>query len=135
MSYGQAKVTPFRLEFYDGGLEKLQQKKTIPFRLKGKHRDLLKESLDEMVRAGVGSHDPEDCLHASPCSFAKRARSSKLRLCYASVDLNKYTKTIDYPLPIMEDIIERMKGKRYFTLLDGSCRSLSKFCEGLLIHS
>ena len=51
-------------------------------------------------------------------SLQKRARSTKLRLCYASVELNKHTKTIDYPLPIMEDIIESMKGKKYFTLLD-----------------
>ena len=71
-----------------------------------------------MEKAGVGVNNPSELFHASPCFFAKRPRKPKLRLCYACVDLNKVTMDLVHPLPLMSDVIEQLKGKKYFTLID-----------------
>ena len=118
ITLGQANVNPFQMELYEGGELRLAKKKPRAFPLKGPHRLLLEKCLKEMEAAGVGDLNPPDLLHASPCFFAKRPRSDKLRLCYASVELNKETKDLVHPLPIMTDIIDTMQGKEYFTLLD-----------------
>jgi len=115
---GKAKVDPFDVELIPDGYNKLSKKRPRAYSLKGDYRDLLKKNLEEMQAAGVGQIDPPDLIHASPCFFAKRPRSTKLRLCYACTDLNEVTVDLVFPLPRMEDILDKLKGKRFFTILD-----------------
>ena len=71
-----------------------------------------------MVHARVGVNDPMDVIHASPCFFVKRPRSTKLRLCFSCQELNAVTVDMHPAIPRMEDIIEKLRGKKYFSLLD-----------------
>ena len=77
----------------------------------------LNDGLLEMERAGVSNMNWEDVVFASPCFFVNQKRSNKKRLCVA-YDLNKVTQDDIYPLPLMEVVLEQLKGKKYFSVID-----------------
>jgi hypothetical protein len=116
--YGDSLLAPFDIELTDGGEEYLSKRRPRAYALKGEGRELMKKSMEEMAASGVGILNPNYLLHASPAFFVKKARSTKLRLCYGCVDLNKVSKDYIYPLPLMTDILDKLLGKKYFTLLD-----------------
>lgn len=47
-----------------------------------------------------------------------RKRDGKMRLCIDYRELNKITAKDNYPLPVIEDQIDSLRSKRYFSLLD-----------------
>jgi len=110
----------FDIEFYEGGEEKLSKIKKKVYPLKGPQKDLLKETIPEMEKMGLGTSKPlpGDVLYTNPVFYTKKARTDKLRLCVDTTDLNKYTKDIEYPIPIIDEIIVALKGKKYFSIID-----------------
>ncbi len=75
----------------------------------------LDKFLDEHIKKGylVPSKSPM----ASPVFFIKK-KDGKLRLVQDYRRLNKITIKNHYPLPLAADIINRLKGARYFTKFD-----------------
>jgi hypothetical protein len=71
-----------------------------------------------MLDTGVGISNPNNISVAFPAFLAKRPRCDKLRLCVDFRKLNEVTKDIIYPLPRIYDIIENMKDKSYFSIID-----------------
>ena len=55
---GQATVDPMDIVLRPGGYERLQKKRSKPYRTKGPIRDLFLQSLKEMEEAGVGLNNP-----------------------------------------------------------------------------
>src|SRR5271169_6380988 len=88
----------------------------------------LKENMDKgYIRA---SQSPM----ASPFFFVKK-KDGKLRPCQDYRYLNDWTIKNAYPLPLISDIMDKLKGSKYFTKLDVTIFSLLTFlpfiCERL----
>ena len=71
----------------------------------------LKENLEK------GYIQPSQSPMASPF-FASKKEEGKLRPCQDYRYLNDWTIKNAYPLPLISEIIDKLKGARYFTKLD-----------------
>ena len=72
----------------------------------------IKDLLDHgFIRA---AHSP----YGAPVLFAKKAGDTKRRLCVDYRDLNRITVKDRYPLPRVDELIDRLFGAKYFTKLD-----------------
>jgi hypothetical protein len=67
---------------------------------------------------------------AAPIIFVKKAGDVRLRMCCDYRGLNKITEKDRYPLPYIEDLLDRLHGSAYFTKLD-----LAAGYHQLRIHS
>ena len=74
-------------------------------------RDYLKENLEK------GFIVPSKSPAASPILF-QRKKDGSLRLCVDYRKLNEITQKNRYPLPLIPEIIERLRGAKIFTKLD-----------------
>lgn len=117
---GQAKVEPFDITLKDGGLDRLSTKFTKSYPVKGELREKLRQTLDEMEEAGVGRPAPPKFAapFAFPGFFAKRPRSTKLRLCVNFSGLNEETVPEAYPMPTIQEIHEQLGGKKIISVMD-----------------
>lgn len=86
------------------------------YRLSQQDMDELKEHLKDLLDHGFirVSHSPYGC----PILFAKKPGDTKRRLCFDYRDLNKITIKDKYPLPRIDELIDRLYGAKYFTKLD-----------------
>ena len=116
--FGKAKVEPFDIELIKGGEEYLSKHRPKPFPVRGEMFRKLKTALSEMEEASVGTLDALDVIYASPCFFVKQKRKSKLRLCVAFNDLNKMTVDFIYPLPLIDNVLDQLRGHKYFAIID-----------------
>jgi hypothetical protein len=61
---------------------------------------------------------PSNSQFCSPVLFARKPGSTQLRLCIDFRGLNKITKRSGYPLPLIDNILDTLKGATCFTKLD-----------------
>ena len=119
IKFGKSKIEPFNIELERDGLKQLGKKRLQPFLLKGENRELLKRSIEALEEDEAGIENPsKGTIHASPCFFTLRRRSDKKRLCVAFNNLNEVTLNQIYSMPNIEEIINRMRGKLYFSIID-----------------
>lgn len=78
--------------------------------------DELRVHLKELVE--LGHIRPSSSPYGSPVLFAKKAGEVKRRLCIDYRDLNSKTIKNRYPIPKIEELIDRLQGARYITKLD-----------------
>lgn len=85
-------------------------------RLSPQDMDELKLHLKDLLDHGFirESHSP----YGAPILFAKKAGEVKRRLCIDYRDLNKITIKDRYPLPRIDELLDRLHGAKYFTKLD-----------------
>ena len=79
----------------------------------------LKRQLDEHMRTGRISHSTSP-FGASVC-FAKK-KDGGLRMCVDFRQLNKITESDKYPLPRIDELLDRMANARVFSKFDQNCR-------------
>lgn len=86
-----------------------------PRRLPYPHKIELKNILDDLLKKGIirESNSP----YVSPIVLVQK-KNKELRLCVDFRELNKITLRDNYPLPLIEDHLDRLREKRYFTTLD-----------------
>ena len=72
----------------------------------------LKENLEK------GYIQPLKSPMASPFFFVSKKDAGKLQPCQDYQYLNEWTIKNAYPLPLISEIIDKLKGARYFTKLD-----------------
>ena len=60
---------------------------------------------------------PSNSEYASPIVLTRK-KSGDLRLCIEYRALNKITLRDNYPLPLIDDQLDALEGKKYFSLLD-----------------
>jgi len=72
----------------------------------------LKENLEK------GYIRPSQSPMASPFFFVNKKEAGKLRPCQDYRYLNNWTIKNAYPLPLISEIIDKLKGAKYFTKLD-----------------
>lgn len=85
-------------------------------RLSPQDMDELKVHLKDLLDHGFirESHSP----YGAPILFAKKAGDTKRRLCIDYRDLNRITIKDRYPLPRVDELIDRLFGAKWFTKLD-----------------
>lgn len=71
-----------------------------------------------MERQGITAKviEPTDWLNA--LVVVEKPLNGALRICLNLRDLNKVIKRPHYPLPTLDDVISRLSGARYFSVLD-----------------
>ncbi|XP_011874435.1 PREDICTED: uncharacterized protein LOC105565665, partial [Vollenhovia emeryi] len=83
----------------------------LSFYEKGK----LREILDELIAKGIIRESTSE--YASPIVLTKK-KNGETRMCVDFRALNKITTRDHFPLPLIEDQLDLLEGKRYFTTLD-----------------
>ncbi|XP_055910752.1 uncharacterized protein LOC129945117 [Eupeodes corollae] len=94
--------------------------KDIPFhcpprRLPYSHKIELEKILKDLLSKGIIRES--NSQYASPIVLVEK-KNKEFRLCIDYRELNKITLRDNYPLPLIEDNIDRLKNKKYYTTLD-----------------
>ena len=86
-----------------------------PYRLPHAYRDLVEKEIKEMLVAGV--IEPSSSEWASPIVLVGK-KDGTLRLCIDYRRLNSGSLTDAYPMPRIDDLIDRLGKARYISTLD-----------------
>ena len=89
-----------------------------PFRYSASEKEILQKEINMMLELGVIEHSQ------SPWGFPAILLPKKdggIRVCIDYRDLNTITKTDAYPLPRIDEMLDRLHGAQYFSKLD--CKS------------
>lgn len=86
-----------------------------PYRLAETEKQSLREMIDELLKSGTIRRS--ESSYSSPVVLVPKPTGEK-RLCVDYRALNKITIIESYPLPLIEDLINRLVGFKYFTCLD-----------------
>ena len=89
--------------------------KLRPYRIPLNNQPLVHKAVDEMLEAGIIR--PSHSQYSFPVVIVDKKDGSK-RFCIDFRALNKVTKIISWPLPLIDDVLSLLKGARYFTSLD-----------------
>ena len=107
---GRTQLTDHRINV--GTANPVRQK---PYRLPHAYRDVVKKELLEMERNGI--IEPSTSEWASPIVLVPK-KDGSLRLCVDYRRLNSVSETDAYPMPRIDDMIDRLGGARYLSTLD-----------------
>src|SRR6184192_1211767 len=77
--------------------------------------DAMRAELDRLIKAG--SIEPSTSPYGAPVIFVKK-KDGKLRMCIDYRALNKITKKNRFPIPLIDDLIDRLQGAQVFTKID-----------------
>ena len=75
----------------------------------------LKEYLDDML--GKGFIRPSNSLAGAPIIFVKK-KDGSLRLCVDYRGLNRITRKNRYPIPLVGNLIDQLRGAKVYTKID-----------------
>lgn len=96
-------------------IEKTKPFSCSPRRLSYSEKEKLQQMLDEYLRDGI--IQPSSSEFASPIVLVKK-KTGDLRMCIDFRKLNKIMVKDNYPLPLIDDLLDRLVGKSVFTKLD-----------------
>lgn len=85
------------------------------YRHSNKENDELKRLLEEYLEHGWIRHSTSP--YGSPVLFVRK-KDGTLRMCVDYRGLNKVTIRNSYPLPLMDELLDRLHGARFFSKLD-----------------
>lgn len=86
-----------------------------PYRLSYKENEIVQEKVNDLLSAGIVRES--ESVYASPVILVKK-KGGDYRLCIDYRALNARTVKDRFPLPHIDDQINRLSGKVYFTVLD-----------------
>ena len=86
-----------------------------PYQLAHAYRDAIKKELDEMQKCGI--IEPSSSEWASPMVIVKK-KDGTIRLCVDYRRVNSLSAADAYPLPRIDDIIDRIGTAKYITTID-----------------
>ena len=84
-------------------------------RLSGSELEELKKQLAELIRAGF--IQPSKSPFGAPILFVKK-KDGTMRMCVDYRALNNITVKNSYPLPLVDELFDRLQGARFFSKLD-----------------
>jgi hypothetical protein len=85
------------------------------YRMSPLELDAMRAELDRLIKAG--SIEPSTSPYGAPVIFVKK-KDGKLRMCIDYRALNKITKKNRFPIPLIDDLIDRLQGASIFTKID-----------------
>lgn len=86
-----------------------------PYRLSYEERKIVRQIIDDLLRNDI--IEPTTSPYASPVLLVKK-KTGDMRMCVDYRKLNAVTVKDKYPLPRMEDQLDRLSGSDCFTTLD-----------------
>lgn len=86
-----------------------------PYRTAHNDRQVIRDMVDELLENGIIRESSSP--YASPALLVNKKNGEK-RLCIDYRALNKITIKDKYPMPRIEDLIDRLQGCKFFTSLD-----------------
>ena len=86
-----------------------------PYRLSPKEQDELQAQINDL--SAQGHIRPSKSPYAAPILFVPK-KDGRWRMCIDYCELNKQTIRDRYPLPIIDDLLDRLGKARHFTTLD-----------------
>lgn len=86
-----------------------------PRRLAFAEKETLQKILDDLLERNVIRHS--NSPYASPVVLAKK-KDGSIRLCVDYCELNKITIRDNFPTELIDNNIDRLRDKKYFTVLD-----------------
>ncbi|KAL4123256.1 hypothetical protein QTP88_015463 [Uroleucon formosanum] len=78
-------------------------------------RERLKTIIDDLLKGGIIR--PSRSPYSSPIVLVRK-KTGDLSLCVDYRELNKITVKDNFPAPLIDDQIDKLKNKKYFSLLD-----------------
>lgn len=86
-----------------------------PYRLAIAERPTVRNKVEQLLASGVIQESNSD--YASPIILVPK-KNGEVRLCVDYRALNRITVKDRYPLPVIDDLLDRLAGTKYFTTLD-----------------
>ncbi|KZS06388.1 Uncharacterized protein APZ42_030171 [Daphnia magna] len=86
-----------------------------PHRMSVRERVVVRELVDDMLERGI--IEPSFSPWSSPVVLVRK-KTGEVRFCVDYRRLNEVTKKDVYPLPRIDDILDRLGGAKYFSQLD-----------------
>ena len=83
-------------------------------------KDIVKEEFQKLLDAGF-IYPIFDSEWASPLVLVPK-KNGKRRICVDYRELNKATKKDHFPLPFIDQVLDGLAGKKFFSFLDGFSR-------------
>ena len=87
-----------------------------PYRIPWAQRDAVKRELEMMEHHGIIEESVSEW--AQPVVIVPKKDSQEVRICVDFREVNKLAKVVPYPLPRVEDLIDKMAGAKYITTMD-----------------
>jgi hypothetical protein len=87
-----------------------------PRRVSPQNRKIIKETIDALLEAGIIS--PSRSPWASPVLLVPKKGTTQMRMCIDYRKLNEVTKKEIYAFPRIDDVLDSLGGKMWFTTLD-----------------
>ena len=81
-------------------------------------KDFVKEELQKLLNVGF-IYPISDNKWVSPLVVVPKKVTGKWRMCVDFRELNKATLKDYFPLPFIDQVLDTLAGKRYFSFLDG----------------
>ncbi|XP_064462728.1 uncharacterized protein LOC135373461 [Ornithodoros turicata] len=103
-------LTEMRIDLIEDSVVKFR-----PYRLAHSEREVVRGIVRELEEAGIVKESNSE--FASPILLVTKKTGEK-RLCVDLRALNRITKKESYPLPLIDDQLDRLHDKKYFTTLD-----------------
>jgi transposase InsO family protein len=108
---GKAKLPPLRID--TGTATPIASR---PYRLSATEREEVNAEVQKLLSRGIIR--PSMSSWASPCIIVKRSPQDKPRMCIDYRRLNVSIQADAYPLPRLDDCIEKLGGAKYISTLD-----------------
>lgn len=89
--------------------------KSNPYRTSFHEKQIIEKQVDEMLRNNIIR--PSKSPWSSPVVLVKK-KDDSLRFCVDYRKLNSITVRNNYPLPLIEDVLNSFEGSKYFSSLD-----------------
>lgn len=80
-------------------------------------KDIVKEELQKLLDGGF-IYPISDSEWVSPLVLVPK-KNWKWRICFDYRELNKATKKHHFPLPFIDQLLDGLAGKKFFSFLDG----------------
>ncbi|UYV61212.1 K02A2.6-like [Cordylochernes scorpioides] len=98
---------------------RLSDKKPVwvrPYRHSLRDRDLIKQQIEQLLKYGLIK--PASSPNSAPVTLAPKKGEGRVRLCIDYRLLNRKIISDSFPIPLMEDIVQKVQGARVFSCLD-----------------
>lgn len=104
-------IMPMPIQLKEGILPRY----SVPRRLSPTLEKFVREAVEELLRMGIVR--PSESSYSSPVVLVRK-KDGTFRFCVDYRELNLLTLPFPYPLPNIKEILARLAGRRYFTVVD-----------------